>query len=183
MVMHALANRKNCSLELLKITAVGTSTNRLEETDQWLSSFANSMNLPFSFKIVLSEMKDVKKDMFKLEGDEVVAVFLKMCLWSLLSCPNHLKILLRVIKGLNPCVVMVTEVEANTNTSSFMHRFYEALVLFNELSPSSLSQANLLINRSGCLSFCTLNMNGKSIIVNWKGTPMLFLSAWKLQCD
>lgn len=35
-------------------------------------------------------MKNVKKDMFELEGDEVMAVFLKTCLWSSLSWPNHL---------------------------------------------------------------------------------------------
>ncbi|KAI3470005.1 hypothetical protein Pfo_026668 [Paulownia fortunei] len=91
MVMDAIANRENCPLDLLKITAVGTSIDMLEETGRRLSSFAESMNLPFSFKIVLSELEDLKTDFFELEAGDVVAVYLDMCLWSLLARPDSLE--------------------------------------------------------------------------------------------
>ncbi|KAG1371357.1 DELLA protein RGL1-like [Cocos nucifera] len=40
-------------------------------------------------------------------------------------------------------------------------------------------QASLLLKQFANGHFCTLDKNGKSLTVGWKGTPMLFLSAWK----
>ncbi|XP_050387238.1 DELLA protein GAI1-like [Argentina anserina] len=48
-----------------------------------------------------------------------------------------------------------------------------------ELSLSSLYQADLTAKQFACGESCTLDMNGKSITVGWKGTPILSLSAWK----
>lgn len=48
-----------------------------------------------------------------------------------------------------------------------------------ELSMSSLYQANLVVQKFDCKSFCTLDMNAKSLIIGWKGTPICFLSVWK----
>ncbi|KAI3459222.1 hypothetical protein Pfo_015885 [Paulownia fortunei] len=206
-LMHALADQKNCSLQLLKITAVGMLKDRLEEL---------------------------------VEANEVVAVYFKLHLWSPLACPDSLESLIKAIKNLNPCVMVVIEVEANTNTSDFLGRFYVALYVFSatfdclecclerdnqfrevaekeyhremiqniiisedeerivhnvkinfwrelfarfgivetEFSQSCLCQASSLANSSG---YSTLKMNGKCIILEWKGIPMLSLSAWKFQ--
>ncbi|KAK6146228.1 hypothetical protein DH2020_020097 [Rehmannia glutinosa] len=234
-MMQGLANRKNCKLKLLKITAVGTSKDRLEETGKRLSSFAKSMNLPFLFKTVVSEIKDLRKETFlSQDDDEFVALYSGIKLWSLLAWPNDLRTFLNFVKKLNPCVMVVNEVEANTDTSIFIDRFYGALVfslatfdyletcltrdskhrevveglffgemirniitaedeerghrnakigfwrdLFaefdiveTELSDSSLYQARLLIKRNPNWHSCTLHMDGKCMIVGWKGTPL-----------
>ncbi|KAG8364847.1 hypothetical protein BUALT_Bualt18G0041100 [Buddleja alternifolia] len=90
-VMHDIASRQNFPFELLRITAVGTSKDMLEKTGRWLSSFAESIGLPFSFKIRLDVITGV------------------------------------IVDGLDPCLMVVAEVEADTNTSIFLHRFYAAL--------------------------------------------------------
>lgn len=244
-MMHAIANRENCPLELLKITAVGTSKDMLEDTGRWLLSFAESMNLPFSFRIVSSALEDLKIDLFELEAHEVVALYLDVRLWSLLARPTCLEAFIGVINNLNPCLMVVAEMEVNTNTSLFLHRFYEALFfcsaifdcfetclqsvsqfrkrteevciqnairevitsedeerihrheriefwreLFSrfgivemELSHSSLFQASLVLKSCSCWSSCTINMNGKSMILQWKETPIKSISAWKFPRD
>ncbi|GLT99003.1 hypothetical protein SLE2022_164740 [Rubroshorea leprosula] len=74
--MEALASQDKCLLELLKITAIGaTSKHGLEDTGKRLKSFAKSMELPFSFKIVMvSDMLDLKEDLFELDAEEVVVI-------------------------------------------------------------------------------------------------------------
>lgn len=47
------------------------------------------------------------------------------------------------------------------------------------LSDQSLYQANLVLKQLACGSSCTLDKNGKSLIVGWKGTPIHSLSVWK----
>jgi len=48
--MQALAERHDCPIELLKITAVGSTG--IEETGKRLANVAESLNLPFLFKPV-----------------------------------------------------------------------------------------------------------------------------------
>ncbi|KAL0393314.1 UNVERIFIED_CONTAM: DELLA protein RGL2 [Sesamum radiatum] len=107
-MMQGLANQENCQLELLKITAVGTSKVRLDETGRRLSSFAESMNLPFLYKTVVSETKGLKKDSFEFDHDEVVAVY------SVHQEPQSM-----CDSG--------ERIEASTNTSIFMDRYHGAL--------------------------------------------------------
>ncbi|KAL3508160.1 hypothetical protein ACH5RR_033542 [Cinchona calisaya] len=97
-LMQHFTVRYDCPLELLKLMAVGSSKEILEVTGKWLSSFAESINLPFSFNIVVSDLKDLMEDFFKLEDDEVVAVYLACRLWTQLAWPNHLVSLIREIK-------------------------------------------------------------------------------------
>ncbi|XP_038722112.1 DELLA protein RGL1-like [Tripterygium wilfordii] len=74
-LMQALATRHECPLELLKITAVGTASKEIEDTGIWLMGFAETLNLPFSFKVVtISDMLDLKGDQFKFDDEEATAV-------------------------------------------------------------------------------------------------------------
>lgn len=242
-IMHALANRDECPLQLLKITAVTTYQEKIKEIGKWLSSFAETINLPFSFKVVASDLKDLKKDLFELEAGEVVAIYSDYCLWTMLPMPSHLEALIGVVKSLDPSVMVVCEIEADTNSSTFMGRFNPLLSYFSaifdcyetcldqnspyrtiaegvyhremirnvitsegeervhrcakidfwrdffarfgfieaELSQFSLSQASLLTQRRACWKYCSLGMDGKSLIINWKGTPVKSVSAWKFQ--
>ncbi|KAG8370514.1 hypothetical protein BUALT_Bualt14G0124800 [Buddleja alternifolia] len=106
-MMHALANRKNCPLEQLKITAVCTPKDNIEET----------------------EMYELEKDMLELEANEAMAVYMEFSLMSLSICHKHNEALLKGIKSLNPHLMVVREIEANINGSDFFIRFHEALFL------------------------------------------------------
>lgn len=126
-LMHALANRKYCRLELLKITAVCTYKNFVQGTGDLLSSFAHSMNLPFVFKLLYTELDELDKDSLELETGEIVAVYLEFCLYSLASCPKSVEALLIRLKNLNPDLMVVLDIEASSNSSAFTVRFKEAL--------------------------------------------------------
>ncbi|CAI9785129.1 unnamed protein product [Fraxinus pennsylvanica] len=128
-LMQGLASRKDHPVELLKITAVGKSKNRLEKTGKWLSSFAESLNLPFLFKTVISELNDLKEGFFEVEAEEMVAIFLSLKLCGILAWPRRIENFIGFVKKLNPCVIVVVEMEANTNTPIFIDRFYEAIFL------------------------------------------------------
>ncbi|GFZ13911.1 hypothetical protein Acr_24g0001010 [Actinidia rufa] len=131
-LMQALAGRSECPLELLKITAVGTKArSTIEETGERLMSFAQSINLPFSFKIVMvSDFLNLHEDLFELEEEETVAINAPYCLWPMLARPDRLERLMRVLRRINPCVMAVIEVEANHNSPVFVNRFIEALFFF-----------------------------------------------------
>ncbi|CAI9118565.1 OLC1v1020152C1 [Oldenlandia corymbosa var. corymbosa] len=123
-LMQALAARHD-PVELLKLTAVGTAEDN--ETGRMLSCFAESMNIPFEFRLIVSDLKDLREDMFELSDDEVVAVYSELHLASLLPRLDHLVSLLRTIENLNPLVMVVIEIEAYTDTPIFLERFDAAL--------------------------------------------------------
>ncbi|KAM3707890.1 hypothetical protein ACJW30_02G059000 [Castanea mollissima] len=214
-------------MQLLKITAVGiTSKHLIEETGKQLASVAQTMNLTFSFKVLMvSDMLDLKEDLFELDANETVAVFCHYALHSMISQQYRLECIMEVVRSINPCILVVTEAEVNHNSPAFVSRFVETL-FFNtayfdcletfmkeneshrmilesecfeerkvqnvkidvwraffsrygmvetELRMSSLYQANLVVQKFDCKGFCMLDMNAKSLIIGWKGTPICFL--------
>ncbi|XP_071689000.1 DELLA protein RGL1-like [Rutidosis leptorrhynchoides] len=65
----------------------------------------------------------------------------------------------------------------NLNTwRSFFVRFGMEEI---EFSDSCMYQANLVLKQFSCASSCTLENNGKCLIVGWKGTPLHSLSTWR----
>ncbi|OMO53538.1 Transcription factor GRAS [Corchorus capsularis] len=242
-LMQSLACRYASPLELLKITAVATTAKHLrEETGKRLSSFADSLNLPFAFKVVMvSDMLDLKEDMFELDAEETVAVYASFAFRMMLSMPNRIENVMKVIRLINPCIMVVTEVEANHNSPIFVNRFIEVLFFFSsyfdclascmkqdcknreiiesvfffegirnilaaegeerkirhvnfdvwrqffarygmeeaELSMSAMYQADLILKKFADGNCYTLQMNGKCLLVGWKGTPMHSISVWK----
>ncbi|KAL5983540.1 hypothetical protein ACLOJK_017627 [Asimina triloba] len=243
-LMQALAVRSVCPVELLKITAVGTFAERIAETGRQLESFAEMLKLPFVFKaVIVSDMKDIKEDLFEIEDGEAVGVYASMVLRTMINRPDCLEHVLRVIRKLNPCIMTVTEVEGNHNSCTFINRFIEALFYFSALfdclddcmnrndcnrlsaegkffslgiqsivategndrvirhvgidlwrsfftrfgfietepSVASLYQARLVAKQFACGSSLNFDMNGKSLTIGWKGTPLVSFSAWKLR--
>ncbi|XP_027118173.1 DELLA protein RGL3-like [Coffea arabica] len=128
-IMQVHAGRQECQLELLKITAGGPHKERIEEIGKMLSFFAETINEPFKFKLIVSEMRDLKKDFFELAEHEVLAVYSEMRLASLLASPDNLESLVGTIAKLKPCVMVMIEIEASTNTPNFLDRFDAALHL------------------------------------------------------
>lgn len=198
----------------------------------------------FSFNALLADdILDLNEELFDLDEGETVAVYAAYSLMNWIARPDCLEKLMGLIRALNPCVMIVIEVEANCNSPIFVDRFVEALFFYGaffdsladclkddeenrraaestsfssairnivaterderkirhmsidvwrayflrfgffevELSMSSLCQANLLLKNFPCGDSCTFDMNGKSLIIGWKGTPLSSLSAWKFE--
>ncbi|KAK3008168.1 hypothetical protein RJ639_013980 [Escallonia herrerae] len=131
-LMQALAARAECPLEHLKITAVGTTSKpQIDEIGERLKSFAQSMSLSFSFNVVMvADMLDLKEDLFELDAEEAVAIYSSYLLWTMIAQPDRLERLMRVINNINPCIMVVAEIEANQNSPVFVTRFTEALFYY-----------------------------------------------------
>ncbi|XP_038706477.1 DELLA protein RGL1-like [Tripterygium wilfordii] len=197
LLMQALASRNECPLESLSITAVGTCSTQMESACKWLMSFAETMNLPFSFMMVtVSDMFDLIEDQFEIDAKERVAIFSEFFMWTMIPQPDCLDSLMKVIRKFNPCVMVIIEVESNLNAPGYSvvvaegeerkgrHVKIDVWRAFlsrfgmeeKELSMSSLYQAYLVVKKFACGNFCTLDMNEKSLIIGWKGTPLHSLS-------
>ncbi|XP_058071187.1 DELLA protein 2-like [Magnolia sinica] len=208
----------------------------MNETGRQLASFAESLKLPFTFKMVIVyDMNDLHEDLFEIEADEVVGVYASLILRTMIIKPNRLENLLRVIRRLKPCTMTVTEVEGDQhNSSSFINSFIKSLFFYsawfdclndcmdrNDPNRMSLEgkflsrgirsivategdermimhvginlwrsfgrfgfveiQARLAAKKFACGGPVNLDMNEKSLIVGWKGTPLFSFSAWKLR--
>ncbi|KAL8094476.1 DELLA protein RGL1-like [Apium graveolens] len=131
LLIQALSERKTVPVKLLKITAIQTSDKeRAEEIGKRLQSYAKSMNISFIFKVVsVKNMKDLKVELFNIRHSEAVAVYSPVVLWAMIGRPEDLEILLSVIQRMKPVIMVVMEIEANTNSPSFVNRFIEALFL------------------------------------------------------
>ncbi|MED6134344.1 hypothetical protein PIB30_036197 [Stylosanthes scabra] len=242
-LMQALVERKEKPVELLKITAVGYGGRRgvLDEARRRLVSFAESLNLPFSFMIVIVEdIKEISEELFEIEDDEVVAVYAPNYLKNLMGSLDSLDHLMRVIRKIKPAIMVVVEVEASLNSTSFVNRFIESLFFYSALfdstetclsqndesrmrlesvlsegirdlivfddtertvrnvkievwrrffarfkmveigfSKSSVYQGNMILRKFGCSNICTIVKNEKCLVIEWKGTPVHSISAWK----
>ncbi|KAF7850973.1 hypothetical protein BT93_L4772 [Corymbia citriodora subsp. variegata] len=237
-LMQALMHQHECSLELLKITAIGTCSQQvIEDTGKRLETFAQLLDVPFSFKIImLQDMLELKEDLFDLDEEESFVVYARFLLKTMIPRPERLESVMKVIKKLNPCVMMV-------NSPVSTHRFTEVLFYYSayfdcledcverddenrtvlesvylgqgirtilaaegeernirnvkidvwraffsrlgmvevDLGVASLYQANFMVKKFPSGSSCTLDMNGKCLIIGWKGTPIHSLSAWRFE--
>ncbi|KAK4433872.1 Scarecrow-like protein 18 [Sesamum alatum] len=131
-LMQALAARQERHVQHLRITAVGTrSRPTIEKTGRQLMAFAESLNLNFSFHIVMvTDILDLNERLFELDADEAVAVYSAYTLMYMIGQADWLEHIMRVIKSIRPCVMIVTELEANTNSPAFVRRFVEALFFY-----------------------------------------------------
>lgn len=132
-LMQGLADSDRRTLQRLRITAVGTADQAyMEETGKRLQSFAHTMNLPLSYKVVyLQGMDAFHEDLLSIESDETVAVYSMMMLRSMISKPESLDTVMKAVRRIRPVVMVVSEVEANHNSPSFIDRFTEALLFYS----------------------------------------------------
>ena len=133
-LMQALVERKDWIVKFFKISAIGTFAckTKIEETGLRLANFAESLNLPFSYKaVIVTDMAEIKVDHFDIEEDEAVAVYSPYFLRTLVSRPNCLENLMLVIRNIKPSIMIVLEIESNHNSPSFVNRFIEALFFYS----------------------------------------------------
>ncbi|KAJ0714929.1 putative transcription factor GRAS family [Helianthus annuus] len=137
-LMQALVSQQNCPIEHLKITSVGTtSKQKIEQTGDWLKSFAESINLSFSYNaVIVEDMLDFNKDHLELDPDEALGVYTSYGLWGMIGQQDRLDSLMNVIKSINPCVMVVSEAAANLNSPNFVNRFIEGLFYYGAMFDS-----------------------------------------------
>ncbi|XP_030528089.1 DELLA protein RGL2-like [Rhodamnia argentea] len=132
-LIQALMARQECSLELLKITAIGTcSQQAIKDTGKRLETFARLFDVPFSFKMIMvQDMLELKEELFDLDEEEFIVVYAALLLKTMISRPERLESTMKAIKKLKPCVMVVIEVETNHNSPAFINRFAEALFYYS----------------------------------------------------
>ncbi|CAN1170538.1 DELLA protein RGL2 [Linum perenne] len=131
-LMQALASsRKRGNLEILKITAIVTSTseNLINETGERLAKLAKSMNIPFAFRIVaVPNMLEIDQEQLEVDPPrESLVIYSEYALHGLLQKPMQLEAFMVVIRNIHPAIMVVIETEANLNSLNFAHRFVEVL--------------------------------------------------------
>ncbi|XP_071727151.1 DELLA protein GAI1-like [Rutidosis leptorrhynchoides] len=139
MIMLRTFANQEWRVEQLKITAVGTKAElKIKDAGTRLAEYARSMNIAFSFKIVMvADILDFNTDLLELDEDEKVAVCAPFFLSTLISKPKSLEHLMRVIRKINPCITVITEIEANHTTPAFANRFTQALFFYGTIFDSS----------------------------------------------
>ncbi|KAI3525377.1 hypothetical protein L1887_04135 [Cichorium endivia] len=152
-MMQALAERTS-QIELLKLTAFATTSDvqHVGEAGKRLESFAKTLHLPFSFKILmLSDITEVEKEQFEVVDGEIIAIYCHMILRTMIARPQRLENLMRVIKTINPTIVVVAEVEANHTSTSFVKRFTETLFYYGAFFD--------------CLEVCMSHDNANRVVI------------------
>lgn len=134
-LMQALHSRNESPLQLLKITAIvsgNTNTSIVEDTGNRLKEFAQNLKIPFCFNIVIvPDMLQLSEKDIEIESDETVAVYSQFALRTKIQESDQLENMMKVIRTMNPVMMVVVEIEANHNSKSFVNRFIEALFYFS----------------------------------------------------
>lgn len=76
-------------------------------------------------------MWHLNEDLFELDLAEEIAVYTPTSLRAMIAEPQKLDSLMRVIRSINPCIMVVTELEADHNWAVFVTRFIEALFYYS----------------------------------------------------
>ncbi|KAF8030487.1 hypothetical protein BT93_E2813 [Corymbia citriodora subsp. variegata] len=143
--IQALAQRPG-GPPLLRITGIDDSDSvqargaGLEIVGQKLSTIAESCNVPFEFHDAAVSTSEVELQNLMIQPGEVLAVNFPYILHHIpdesVSTQNHRDRVLRLIKSLSPRVVTLVEQESNTNTSSFLPRFFETFDYYKAMFES-----------------------------------------------
>ncbi|CAN0922533.1 Protein SLENDER RICE1-LIKE 1 [Linum grandiflorum] len=85
-----------------------------------------------------------------------------------------------VREQVNDALVKEENVMTRTATIDVWRRFFGRFwMVEGRLSPMIMATVDLLLDRFSEGRSCTVDMNGSSLVVGWKGTPIFSLSTWK----
>jgi len=79
----------------------------------------------------VTDIAEIREDHFEIGEDEAMAVYSPYFLRSMVSRPDCMENLMRVIRNIKPVIMIVLEVEANHNSPSFVNGFIEALFFYS----------------------------------------------------
>ncbi|GAA0166227.1 hypothetical protein LIER_21430 [Lithospermum erythrorhizon] len=193
MLIQALAMESECHLKHLKITAIRTtSKSKIEETGSRLRSFAQSLNLPFSFNVVMVEdILNLEESLLCVDSDETVKVYSSFFLRTMLSKPDRLEYLFIVIRNTKPWLLVVAELRRILTLQSFKgiynvvsaegeqrsfskvklevwRAFFDRFgMVETSLGTTSLHHASLVLKDFPYASACTFERDGECLILGW----------------
>ncbi|KAH6778274.1 hypothetical protein C2S51_009586 [Perilla frutescens var. frutescens] len=138
--LHSLAARSEyeCNTDHFKITAVAIGTRCvIEEASVRLRSLAGSLNISFSFHVItLEDFVKLQLSMLDLDDEEAVLVYGLYALEKLVSSPNELEALMRVITRISPRVMITIDAVTNVNSPVFVDHFVVTLLYCGALFDS-----------------------------------------------
>ncbi|CAI9289293.1 unnamed protein product [Lactuca saligna] len=79
---------------------------------------------------MVEDMLDFNENLLELDPEEALAVYSSYGLWGMIGQQGRLESLMKVIKNINPCVMVVSEAAVNLNSPKFVNRFIESLFYF-----------------------------------------------------
>lgn len=79
---------------------------------------------------MVADILDLDPTMFELDADEKVAIFAAYTLTGMIVQPDRMEHLMRVLRTINPSVMVVAEAEGNCNSPIFVDPFVESLFFY-----------------------------------------------------
>ncbi|GLJ20615.1 hypothetical protein SUGI_0375490 [Cryptomeria japonica] len=146
------------SIKHLKITAIGVNSDDLEDSGRRLTKFAKAMEISFSYcSVKISALDEIEECLFNVKAGEFMAVYAPTVFRSLLYDPALLENAVNVIKNLKPHILLISEVEGEHNSLSFVNRFIEVLFYYSSffdclevLLPSRTDSRRVIIEEVSC---------------------------------
>ncbi|CAN1281515.1 DELLA protein RGL1 [Linum perenne] len=128
-LMQVVESRTDYPIERFRITALCTgSVEPVQATGDRLRDFAHSNGINFCFKVVMvGDVLDLTEEMFGVEEKEAVMVYSEHSFATMISQPDRMESFMRVMRRLDPRIMVVTEKEGNQNSPHFSTRFVETL--------------------------------------------------------
>ncbi|KAL5122202.1 DELLA protein RGL2 [Glycine soja] len=171
----ALAERQEKQVELLKVTAIGLQgKTELEETGK-----GPSIMVVLEVEAMHNSPSCVNRF---IEALFFYAAFFD-CIGTSMKQDHECRMRIEGIlsEGIRNIVAMEDGERTVRNVKIDVWRRFFARYRMVEttFSESSLYQANLVAKKFACGNFCTVDRNGKCLIVGWKGTPIHSISVWK----
>ncbi|KZV45433.1 hypothetical protein F511_41910 [Dorcoceras hygrometricum] len=117
-------------------------------------------------------------------GSLIYAMTVFDCLENCLKGdPLYWKIIEEFLRGVIRNIITAEDEERiywHAKIDFWRNLFAEFDMMEMELSDVCKYQAKLLLKSNSSWNNCTLDMEGKCLIVGWKGTPLQSISAWKI---
>lgn len=136
-LLHTLVNRPGQQPKRLRITAVGTSADRLQSIGDDLRFYAQTLSFPFEFACVERNLETLtSEDIYVREGETLVinCIFQLHCVVK--ESRGALHSVLLKLQELSPKLFVLVEQDSSHNGPFFLGRFMEALHYYSAIFDS-----------------------------------------------
>lgn len=135
-LLQSLASRSP-ALRRVRITAVGSNTDRLIIIGTELESYAHTLNINLEFSVIATNLENLKPEQINIREGEVLAVNSILQLHCVVKeSRGALNTVLQMIHELAPRVLVLVEQDSSHNGPFFLGRFMEALHYYSAIFDS-----------------------------------------------
>ncbi|GLT68053.1 hypothetical protein SLA2020_403160 [Shorea laevis] len=136
-LMHSLATSTRQPPKRLRITGVGTCSDRLQEIGDELERYAQSLRLNFEFILVESNLETSKAKDITVTDDEVLIINSTFQLHCVVKeSRGALNSVLQRLQEMSPKLLILVEQDSSHNGPFFFGRFMEALHYYSAIFDS-----------------------------------------------